>query len=778
MKIDNAKWLSVPEDKNSVWIYSKVFQCDKAKTATLEIAGDKDVAVYINGVCLPFSQLADVPGEKSVTTWKVSLRPGANVINVELFNLNAQFANYDNNCVHGFACVIYARSTILCMTDSTWHVWRNNAYASVDSNVSPQLGKCFCYDARTASDWQGIDAGGDLATATDYHPRYFSREVPPLLPQYIPSVRLVQFGYLKRTLAQGSFAELCQSDYLCPQFAQHSFFDMKGVEFNHLASGTHRTMRPEDQWTILPRPEGTDGVYVTIDLGRETIGFLDLRLSAPKGTIVDIAHGEHLDDGRVRCYVGGRNFADRYICSGNGMEHFIHRFRRLGARYLELHITNYSGSIVLGYTQLLEQNLPLSQESDFDCEDRLLLKSRDIGIYTLKCCMHEHYEDCPWREQALYAYDSRNQALFGYYVWGNYAFARANLNLLGKVPMEEGQLAITAPREPELAIEVFTLVWIAELYEYYLFSGDFSLIEQNKEGIFRIVDTILKRYDSATGLFVQTNNPRIWRFYEWVPGLTGHEPGIDPNDPVQAQKLRLSACFNGYFLEVLTCVNKMFNGKYTKEASSLAKAICNYFRIKETGYFRTDDVTKYLHQHTQALMLAVGVVNPDDEKLASTQFFEAYKDSSLVPVTFSAMPYFLRAWMEVSRQSRFAMNKCLQDNYDAMVLKGATTFWETDDGGDAFSYAGSLCHAWSSLPVYYCHRYVLGVMPLEPGFRRFQVKPYPGHLTHASGTVPTPHGNISVSWQLLEGTVRLHVDCPPETEAVIDSYPEFPVDRV
>ncbi|MBR4220415.1 MAG: family 78 glycoside hydrolase catalytic domain, partial [Victivallales bacterium] len=748
--------------------------------------GDKDVAVYINGVCLPFSQLADVPGEKSVTTWKVSLRAGANVINVELFNLNAQFANYDNNCVHGFACVIYDQHeeaqvppcAILCQTDSTWHIWRNNAYASVDANISPQLGKCFCYDARIATAWQGIDAGGDLATATDYHPRYFAREVPPLLPQDIPSVRLVQFGYLKRTLAQGSFAELCQSDYLCPQFAQHSFFDMKGVEFNHLASGTHRTMCPEDQWTILPRPEGTDGVYVTIDLGRETIGFLDLRLSAPKGTIVDIAHGEHLDDGRVRCYVGGRNFADRYICSGNGMEHFIHRFRRLGARYLELHITNYSGSIVLGYTQLLEQNLPLPQESDFDCEDRLLLKSRDIGIYTLRCCMHEHYEDCPWREQALYAYDSRNQALFGYYVWGNYAFARANLNLLGKVPMEEGQLAITAPREPELAIEVFTLVWIAELYENYLFSGDFSLIEQNKEGIFRIVDTILKRYDSATGLFVQTNNPRIWRFYEWVPGLTGHEPGIDPNDPVQAQKLRLSACFNGYFLEVLTCVNKMFNGKYAKEASSLAKAICNYFRIKETGYFRTDDVTKYLHQHTQALMLAVGVVNPDDEKLASTQFFEAYKDSSLVPVTFSAMPYFLRAWMEVSRQSRFAMNKCLQDNYDAMVLKGATTFWETDDGGDAFSYAGSLCHAWSSLPVYYCHRYVLGVMPLEPGFRRFQVKPYPGHLTHASGTVPTPHGNISVSWQLLDGAVRLHVACPPETEAVIDSYPEYPVDRV
>ncbi|MBR6372098.1 MAG: family 78 glycoside hydrolase catalytic domain [Victivallales bacterium] len=772
MMIEKAQWLSVPEEVNSLWIFSKVFVCGKAQEATLEIAGDKDVAVFINGAHLPFSQLADVPGEKSVTTWNVSLKQGGNVINVQLFNLNAQFAVYDNNCIHGFAAVIYAGDKLLCATDSTWRFRRDEAYLPLDVNVTPQVGKCFCYDARRAFPWQGVDAGGENAVPKACHPRYFAREVPPLVPRDLPNVRLVQFGYIKRTLQEGTFAEICQADFLRPLFQQNLFFDMPEFDKMRLAPGRYRNMRPQDKWTILPRPENTDGVYVTIDLGRETVGFLKLSVSAPSGTIVDIAHGEHLDDGRVRCNMGRRNFADRYICKGGGMEQFCHRFRRMGARYLELHITNYTGAVTLGFTQIQEQNLPLGKEADFECEDRLMLLSRAIGIHTMKCCMHEHYEDCPWREQALYAYDSRNQALFGYYAWGNYKFARACLSLLGKVPMENGQLAITAPRHPELAIEVFTLVWIIELYEYYLYSGDFSLAEGNKKGIFRIVDAVLARYDEATGLYCQFNDAKIWRFFEWIPGMTGHSVGAKGNLWL-SEKERFNACFNGYFLEVLTCVNKMFGNMYAKEASALAAAIRKYFRM-ENGYFRTGDDTELLHQHTQALMLDIGVVSPDEAAFCP-QFFQAYADQNLLPATFSAMPYFLRAWMEVSPESRLAMDKFIRENYDAMVLKGASTFWETDDGGDAFDYAGSLCHAWSSLPVYYCHRYILGVMPMEPGFKRFQVKPYPGSLTHASGTVPTPYGEIHITWKLLGATIHLQVECPPETQAVINNYPEFPV---
>ena len=39
--------------------------------------------------------------------------------------------------------------------------------------------------------------------------------------------------------------------------------------------------------------------------------------------------------------------------------------------------------------------------------------------------------------------------------------------------------------------------------------------------------------------------------------------------------------------------------------------------------------------------------------------------------------------------------------YKKMLDLGATSFWETEKGEADFSNAGSLCHGWSAMPVYY-----------------------------------------------------------------------------
>ena len=43
----------------------------------------------------------------------------------------------------------------------------------------------------------------------------------------------------------------------------------------------------------------------------------------------------------------------------------------------------------------------------------------------------------------------------------------------------------------------------------------------------------------------------------------------------------------------------------------------------------------------------------------------------------------------------------LDRDYLYMLRNGATTFWETIEGASDFSDAGSLCHGWSALPIYY-----------------------------------------------------------------------------
>lgn len=772
MRISESTWLSLPKEENSFWLFGTSFECKQATGATLEIAADKELEVRLNGELLPFSQLSDLPPEKSVTIWKVSLRAGLNHLNVSVYNMFHSNFCYNATGCPGLAAIVYGEDgTVFCRTDESWSYIRDPGYVpGIRDLVSGQLGMCFSYDARNALDWRKdapLAGGEPSVAAADWQPSYKMREIPVLDSCPLQEVRICACGFLLRVSDSGSVASICTND-LFRAARLPDVFDLNGSE--HLAPGrTYRPRHQEDSPLALKQFQtGTNGVYIIIDLGRETVGFLDFTINAPSGTVVDVAHGEHLDDGRVRCFIDGRNFADRYVCS-EGLNHFTHRHRRIGARYLELHITGCDTSkVALGYVQLVEQCLPLPQESEFFCDDRLLLRSREVAIHTLRCCMHEHYEDCPWREQSLYAYDSRNQALYGYYIWGNYKFAASCFSLLGANYFKDGLLSITSPSEPKLSIPSFTLVWVADLFELYLYSGDYAPIEKNKEMIVKVIETVLKRKDTATGLYEQQNDKSVWNFFEWVPGLSGSRGFASEND-------RLNACFNAYFLEALKCANALLGKPYEKEQTELAIAIRKYFQNGEDGYFRTMDGNEPLHQHTQALMILNKVVVPGVNMDADSKFLQVFKDDSLVPVSFSAMPYYMRAWMEVSPESRAAMEKIVNEQFPAMLYQGATSFWETDDGGDAFAYAGSMCHAWSSLPIFYCHAYVLGVEPLEPGFKKFRVRPYPGSLPRAKGTVPTPFGSIRIEWSRLEKGLRLNINAPAELEAVIESFPEFPI---
>lgn len=41
--------------------------------------------------------------------------------------------------------------------------------------------------------------------------------------------------------------------------------------------------------------------------------------------------------------------------------------------------------------------------------------------------------------------------------------------------------------------------------------------------------------------------------------------------------------------------------------------------------------------------------------------------------------------------------------YTPMLKSGSTTVWETELGESDFAGAGSLCHGWSAMPIYYYH---------------------------------------------------------------------------
>lgn len=96
------------------------------------------------------------------------------------------------------------------------------------------------------------------------------------------------------------------------------------------------------------------------------------------------------------------------------------------------------------------------------------------------------------------------------------------------------------------------------------------------------------------------------------------------------------------------------------------------------------------------------------------------------------------------------------------------TFWENYLSDGTLADASiSAAHGWGSAPTVALTDYVLGVQPVDAGYRTFTVSPHFGSLRWAEGTVPTPYGQIRVGWVRQGDRIDLTVQAPPGTTATV-----------
>ncbi|SPO07404.1 related to alpha-L-rhamnosidase C [Cephalotrichum gorgonifer] len=76
-------------------------------------------------------------------------------------------------------------------------------------------------------------------------------------------------------------------------------------------------------------------------------------------------------------------------------------------------------------------------------------------------------------------------------------------------------------------------------------------------------------------------------------------------------------------------------------------------------------------------------------------------------------------------------------------------FWETleADGSPGLGLGTSLCHGWGAGPSAELTRYVLGIQPVEAGFKQWRVAPLTLGLEWAKGRLRTVQGDINVEWK-------------------------------
>lgn len=423
-----------------------------------------------------------------------------------------------------------------------------------------------------------------------------------------------------------------------------------------------------------------------IDMGEETVGFLDLEFISPKEQKLTICFGEHLVEGQVPRIIGTRDFSVEYIAK-IGENHYVNPFRRIAGRYLQVFCEK---PLHYSYIGLRQVDQPVT-EKVVTFSNPLDQRIYDVSVNTLRKCMHEHYEDCPWREQAMYTMDSRNQMLCGYEAFDGFDYQKQNLLLIAQGQREDGLLSLCFPAGSDIPIPFFSMVYLMQLAEYVQYSGDKGILNTVAPVVHRIMDAFTNRIEE-NGLIANLPYP-CWNFYEWEQESNNEEETVrKATDPYEK---KYDLILNAMYVYAGTIYNRLYGEDL--DTSKTVAAIHNTFYNPEKEMYKLSSKGEYFSRLGNSMAVLIGL---GDEALAD----KLIHDESLIPVTLSMSTFFYDALL------RFGDKYCqwilddIRKKYKNMLDEGATTFWETEKGWQDFDNAGSLCHGWSAIPIYYFNK--------------------------------------------------------------------------
>lgn len=634
------------------------YQVGQNGKVKLEISCDSNYELYINGALAAFGQYPDFPHDKvydelDITPYCVN---GENVICVLVWYYGVGSMTY----CKGLPGLIYEISTgseTLAISDSTTMCKLAGDYICGRRKlITSQLGLSYTYDAR------GYD-GYDCAV--------------------FPDTGLSTAAEVSGRPERGSMRARPNKKTELLDFTPASLIDEKRR------------------------------IY---DLGRETVGHLSVRFRAPAGAVVNVAYGEYVvfpgdgeaellfatenGDGGVRRKIHSRDFSVEIIGNGEWFE-FKNYMRRLGCRYLQ--VSCDSGEPVeIDYIGLYPVEYPV-KVLEYKADNALRQRIYDTCVRTLRLCMFEHYEDCPWREQALYTLDSRNQMLCGYYAFGEYEFPRSVLKLIGSDRRDDGLLHICAPSRDDLVIPFFSLIYIIETEEYVRYSGDTSLAFELYSKLWEILRVFTGRMED--GLVPNFyGDKRYWNFYEWNPTLSGDLFHEDEKSFDIVLNCALSMALNS--LKTLAGVtgNSEDEARLEELKLSLNKRINSVFFDESAGLYRTFSDRLDICELGNAMAVLCGAAqlsDPVKDGRARSICDKLIRGDIPIPTTLSMKAFKYDALLSVDEAYRPHILSEIDRVYGYMLNCGATSFWETIKGARDFDSAGSLCHGWSAIPIIY-----------------------------------------------------------------------------
>ncbi|KAL0943378.1 alpha-rhamnosidase [Colletotrichum truncatum] len=537
--------------------------------------------------------------------------------------------------------------------------------------------------------------------------------------------------------------------------------------------------------TVKPVKIFTDPSGKTlVDFGQNLVGKLVVHsLQKPDNHRLSIRHAEVLENGFLGIRPLRRAKQIDTIIFGNGysLENWSPHFTYHGFRYVELdgwaadEVTLDSVSAVVMHTDMKRTGFFSCSNDDINALHRNVTWSMRGNFVSIPT-------DCPQRDERL-GWTGDIQ-VFSPTASFLYDCAGMLSNWMRDVVLDQkdanGVVPLVVPNVmkdgpfPPLPQAIWDDVIILVPWTLYKWFGDVGVLQETYSGMIDYLKSIQRGED---GLW----DPALWQLGDWLdPNAPPAEPGLARTDGTLVADAYL-VHVTGVISQIAGILNNADDAERFASEHKRLKQLFQDKYIAKSGFIVADSQT--------ALALAL-LFNLHDtaaqRKAAAERLSRLVKYSKFrVSTGFAGTPVILHALSEMG-YIQHAYRMLLETGCPSWlypVRMGATTVWERwdsmlEDGTINPGEMTSFNHYALGSVANWMHASIGGLSPLEPGWKKFSVKPRPGgDLKHAEVEFLSPSGQVRSRWEINSGgKLNLELTVPPNASAVV-SLPDGSEDK-
>jgi len=491
----------------------------------------------------------------------------------------------------------------------------------------------------------------------------------------------------------------------------------------------------DESTTFLP-PKSGDYKRIIVDFGDIYVGYLKFMIKAPKNTVLDIYGFENMYRGEPD-YTIGLNNGVRYICKDGWQTYTC--MSKMGMRYAMLNIYgNKDVPVQIREFEIMHEMYAVANRGYFECDNEKLNRIWKMCEQTMRDSVSDTYADSPTYEQAYWLGDSLVSMNVDAYMFGDYEFIRHNIILgmsAGKVTPLGNALT---PTDWVAPIPMWTMNWIIMVDEYIKLTGDKKILKE-------VYSTLKDRLDYYANLLTEDGGfiVKAWNLVDWAP------MDISNNCVCTAYQGILAHCYDiaAKHAEILgnEDESKIFETIASRMRTYLSTVLWdNERKAYRDGWSPISGLSKTFSIQTHTLLLFYQAVKELERRELIKEYIKN-KPEDFLDVGSPFLLYYLYGFLSETGEIETVIND-MEKRWGEMLRYDSTTCWEVFPGFYENSRTRSYCHAWSTIPAMLMQKFLLGIKRDEDGFKKISIVMKDTSLKWCRGSVPTPYGDIEVTW--------------------------------